>query len=114
MKSLDSSAVPDRDSVPENRIGGGSDLLSPPERERSQKGFQLVRKQLGRGRTLWSLPQIQMPEDLADHRRLLDPGDDLHFIELHLGIPKTGVIGKRVGRLSPLRHCVLDLQVGLK
>ncbi len=25
------------------------------------------------------LPQIQMPEDLADHLRLLDPGDDLHF-----------------------------------
>ena len=25
------------------------------------------------------LPQVQMPEDLADHLRLLDPGDDLHF-----------------------------------
>ncbi len=39
----------------------------------------MTRKQLGRGRTLWPLPQIQMPEDLADHLRLLDPGDDLHF-----------------------------------
>ena len=28
---------------------------------------------------LWPLPQIQMPEDFADHLRLLDPGDDLHF-----------------------------------
>ena len=28
---------------------------------------------------MWPLPQIQMPEDLADHLRLLDPGDDLHF-----------------------------------
>ncbi len=53
--------------------------MSLPGRERSQKGFQLVRKQLGRGRTLWPLPQIQMPEDLADHLRLLDPGDDLLF-----------------------------------
>ena len=25
------------------------------------------------------LPKIQMPEDLADHLRLLDPGDDVHF-----------------------------------
>ena len=79
MKSLGFSAVPDRDIVPENRIRGGSDFLSLPGRERSHKGFQLVRKQLGRGRTLWPLPQVQMPEDLADHLRLLDPGDDLHF-----------------------------------
>ena len=50
-----------------------------PGRERSHKGFQLVRKQLGRGRTLRPLPQVQMAEDLADHLRLLDPGDDLHF-----------------------------------
>jgi len=79
VKSLGSSAVPDRDIVPENRIRGGSDFLGLPGRERSHKGFQLVRKQLGRGRTLRPLPQIQMAEDLADHLRLLDPGDDLHF-----------------------------------
>ncbi len=79
VKSRGSSAVPDRDIVPENRIRGGSDFLSLPGRERSHKGFQLVRKQLGRGRTLWPLPPIQMPVDLADHLRLLDPGDDLHF-----------------------------------
>ncbi len=53
--------------------------MSLPGRERSHKGFQLVRKQPGRGRTLWPLPKIQMPEDLADHLRLLDPGDDVHF-----------------------------------
>ncbi len=47
--------------------------------ERSHKGFQLVRKQLERGRTLWPLPQVQMPKDLADHLRLLDPGNDVHF-----------------------------------
>ena len=28
---------------------------------------------------MWPLPQVQMPEDLADYLRLLDPGDDLHF-----------------------------------
>jgi len=28
---------------------------------------------------LWPLPQVQRPEDLADHLRLLDPGDDVHF-----------------------------------
>ncbi len=39
----------------------------------------MTRKQLGRGRTLWPLPQIQMLQDLADHLRLLDPGDDLLF-----------------------------------
>jgi len=79
VKSLGSSADPDRDIVPENRIRGGSGFLGLPGRERSHKGFQLVREQLGRGRTLWPLPKIQMPEDLADHLRLLDPGDDSHF-----------------------------------
>jgi len=79
VKSLGSSAVPDRDIVPENRIGGGSDFLGLPGGERSHKGFQLVRKQLGRGRTLRPLPQVQMAEDLADHLRLLDPGDDLRL-----------------------------------
>ncbi len=66
VKSRDSSLIPDRDLIPENRIRGGSDFLSLPGRERSHKGFQLVRKQLGRGRTLRPLPQIQMPEDLPE------------------------------------------------
>ncbi len=61
--------------------------MSLTGRERSHKGFQLVRKQLGRERTLWPLPQVQMPEDLADHLRLLDPGDDLHFAAT-VGTPK--------------------------
>jgi len=50
---------PDRDIVPENRIGGGSDLLSLPGRAGSQKGFQLVRKQPGRARTLRPLPEFK-------------------------------------------------------
>ena len=66
------------DIVPENRIGGGSDLLSLPGREGSQEGVQLVREQPGRGKTLRPLPEIQMPEDPVDDSRLVDAGDNLH------------------------------------
>ncbi len=40
-----------------------------------QKVFQLLRKQPGWGRPLGSLPLLQMLQNLADHVRLLDDGD---------------------------------------
>ena len=57
------SVGPDGDIIPEDRIGGGPDLLSLLG---SQSGFQLVGKQVHRREAWLPLPEIEMREDLAD------------------------------------------------
>ena len=54
---------PVRNLVPEERVVGGSNGLSPLGRKFRQKVLQLLRKQPGWGRPLGSLPLLQMRQN---------------------------------------------------
>jgi len=72
LRRLGFSVSEDRHVIPEDRIRGSANLLSLPGSRGGQEGFQFMGEKRRGWRTRRVFPQLQMPKDFANHRRLLD------------------------------------------